>query len=325
MKRFTWLTALLLLFTVGGLAQVSPFTQSGVLSTSGAAAQGAMFQSATVVTHTITWTVTATVSACTVQFETSAAGSSFALMSGSVAQTCTSSGSYTFTAAAGANYVRVNFTALTVSGGGQVAWTYSGSALPPAAVGTTDGFYWVPLEACGLNLTVGALAAASTTGQLPGIVRAAAGNHVLQISTTAAANTTQLDCDISPPSRLTTGKGVTITGAQVYYGYQTTALTTITGPVVNTVTLPATGAAAAGTVASAGGSLTVTNGTSHSTPGAVTTTGQCYSENVLFGTPVTINSSTVRLTLEEQFAQSAAAATVLQICGVAVFYNNTPI
>lgn len=274
--------------------------------------------------HTLVWTAANSPATCTIQLEsnsTYANNVGYSLFG--VAQSCTSSGSYTLSGST-ANYVHVNVSAIS-GANASVQWTYI--AEPQLFGYMSDGAYFVPLEACGLNLTAGALAAASTTGQLPGIVRAAAGNSVLQISTTAAANTTQLDCDITPPTRLTSGRGVIVTGVQVYYGYQTTALTSITGPTVNSVTLPAAaGGAAAGTVVTtAGGTLTTTAGTSHGTPGAVTTSGQCYSELTTFGTPFAATSGNVRLTYEEAFAQSAAAATVLQICGVVVQYQNAPI
>lgn len=127
MKKFVLLSVLTLALCIAASAQTS-FVQAGILNASGAAAQGAVFESSAATVHTITWTSVATVSACTLQLETSAGGVSFALMTGSAAQTCTSSGSYTFTGPAAA-YVRVNFTTLTVSGGGSVTWTYSGQAV----------------------------------------------------------------------------------------------------------------------------------------------------------------------------------------------------
>lgn len=189
---------------------------------------------------------------------------------------------------------------------------------------TVDFVYDVPLGSCSLTLSVGALGS-STTGANPGVFRAASGNTVLQVITTAAANTTQLTCDITPPpTRFTAGRGYVLNNAEVRYGYQTTALTTITGPIFNTVTYPATGAAAAGTVAAAGGTITTTVGTSHSTPGAVTTTGTCFNENANFTTPIVINNPLTKVTLEEAFAQSAAAATTMQVCGVNVYGSYIP-
>jgi hypothetical protein len=180
----------------------------------------------------------------------------------------------------------------------------------------------VPLGACGMTLTTGALGT-STTGANPGIVNVATGEGVLQAISSSAASAMTFDCDITPPSRLTSGKGLTLTGVRVFYGYQgAAALSSITGPAINTVTFSAAGGAAAGTVASAGGVLTTTAGTSHASPGAATTTGQCYSELSTFGTAITINSDLVRVTLEEVFNHTTASAATYQVCGIAIDFSN---
>jgi hypothetical protein len=193
--------------------------------------------------------------------------------------------------------------------------------------GPTDGYYFVPPQDCNFALTTGTLAANSpaTSGgaSQPQMVRAAASNPVMQLTTTAAANTTEVTCDITPPSRLTAGKGVTINAVDYLFGYQTTALTTIGTATLNTVTYPAAGGSAAGTVATnAGGTLTVTAGTSHSSPGSTTTTGQCFNEKLTLGTPLSINTDSTRVSWTNTFAQSASAATVLQVCGSIVYYTN---
>jgi hypothetical protein len=128
MKRCLALVTLVLALCFSVSAQ-NTFTQAGVLSASGAVANGGAFENSVAQTHILTWTDVATVSACTVQLETSTDDVTYTLMTGSAAQTCTSSGFYNFSGVA-AKYVRVNFTALTISGGGSVSWTYS--ALPAA-------------------------------------------------------------------------------------------------------------------------------------------------------------------------------------------------
>lgn len=134
MKRCLVLAALLIALGIGANAQ-NTFSQAGVLSASGAVANGGAFERSVAKTHIVTWTVTATVSACTLQIETSSDDVTYSLMSGTTAQTCTSSGFYQVSGTA-ANYVRINFTALTVSGAGAVSWTYSGLATSTAAPGT---------------------------------------------------------------------------------------------------------------------------------------------------------------------------------------------
>lgn len=188
----------------------------------------------------------------------------------------------------------------------------------------TDGYYVVPPSACTMELTVGTFAAnPATSGGLsaPSLVIAATGNTVLQLTTTAAANTTTINCDFTPPSRLTAGKGITINNIDYLFGYQTTALTSIGTAGVNSITYGAAGAAAAGTVAAAGGAITVTAGTNHGTPGSVTTSGQCYNERLAFGTPIVVETDNQRFTWQNTFVQSAAAATVMQLCGTVVHYT----
>lgn len=211
----------------------------------------------------------------------------------------------------------------TVSGVSSIT-SNTDSRVPNVFPPTVDFVYDVPLGACGLTLSAGALGT-STTGANPGVFRAASGNNVLQVITTAAANTTQLTCDITPPpTKFTAGRGYILNNAEIRFGYQTTALTSITGPIFNTVTYPASGSAATGTVAAAGGTINTTVGTSHSSPGAVTTTGTCFNENANFTTPIVINNPLTKVTMEEAFAQSAAAATTMQICGVNVYGSYIP-
>ena len=272
-------------------------------------------------THTMVIVPSGTVSTCTAQLETSANGSSWSLMANSTAQTCTSTIQYTMGGAV-ANFVRINVTTLT--GTGSITVTLVSQQYTPVASGASlSQVYWVPLEACSWTLTTGALAAASTTGQLPGLVFAAANNSVLQVSTSAAASAATLDCDITPPYSAASGKGLLLSDVAIFYGYQgAAALSSIADAVFKNVTYSAAGGAAAGTVGSAlGGALTVTAGTSHGTPGAVTTTGQCYSEDVSFGTPILVNGNLQRTVMEEVFNHTAASAATYQLCGVLVRYQ----
>ena len=189
----------------------------------------------------------------------------------------------------------------------------------------TDGWFFVGPENCSMALTTGTFAAnPATSGALsaPAMARAASGNSVLQLTTTAAANTTDVVCEFNVPSRLTSAKGITINDIVYAFGYQTTALTSIGTAAVNSITYSAPGGAAAGTVAAVGGALTVTAGTSHGTPGATTTGGQCYVEKLAFGTPYAVITDNTRLAWQNTFVQSAASATVMQICGTWVHYSN---
>lgn len=195
-------------------------------------------------------------------------------------------------------------------------FTFSGplttGALTPAAV--TDGFAFGSEDLCQLAVVSGT---AFTAG--PAIVRAATNNLVLQATTNTTAGVVAATCDLSPLlARTTANKGATIKSVDLYYGVQTTGLSSIAAATPTSVAYPATGAAAAGTVAAIGGTLTVTPGTLQL---ATTTSGQCYHENISFGTTVAVNSNIQKLTVEQQFTTAGTTATILQICGVGINYN----
>lgn len=195
------------------------------------------------------------------------------------------------------------------------------------ATAPTDGYIFVSPSHCALTLTTGTWAANSgagtSIGVTPLVMKAQTGNSVLQGTTTAAANTFDVTCDITPGTRLTAGKGITITKVTYLLGWQTTAPTSTGTATLNSITYAAPGSTAQGTVAAIGGSLAPT-GWNHSTPPAVTTSGQCYTESLALGTPYAVNTDLTRLTLQTTVAQSAASATVLQVCGAIVYYTLGP-
>lgn len=181
---------------------------------------------------------------------------------------------------------------------------------------------------CGVALTTGVYAAnpANSGAQAaPALVRAQAQNNVFQVTTSAAASALTLTCDIIPSSfRTTPNKGVQITGLVVYYGQQTSALTSITSPnTFSTVTLPVVGgaAAASGTVAAVAG-VPVFTPVLASAQLTTTTSGQCFAQAIVPATPIVVNTANQRVIFEEIFNQTVASATVYQICGVDVYYNN---
>lgn len=306
-------------FTAPG---TSPPATPGTLITPPLAQQAsiALFENSLYTYHTLNWVVSGTApSACTVRLYNGTAPGS--LSAAGTIQTCTATGSYNLPGSTTAAYWGVDVISMTPGDTTTVVqFTYDSYLFPPSGT-MPDGVWNVPLGACGLTLTTGALGS-STTGANPGINFAATGNAVLQVLTTSAASVTKLDCDVTPPTRSSSGKGVTVTGLQLFYGAQTTAFNAITAPTVQTVTYAATGGSSQGTVATAGGSLSVTPATLQL---ATTTTGQCYSENISFATPVSLNTALQRLTLEQIFNQNTAAVQTVQICGVQVFYNNNPL
>jgi hypothetical protein len=185
---------------------------------------------------------------------------------------------------------------------------------------------------CTLFLTTGAYAAlpANAGGaSTPGMVRVANQETVLEIVTTGAASAATLDCDLLPDDvRYTVGKGIQITGLQVYYGVQTSALTSVTAPQpITLLTFPTTpGGTAAGTNSipqSGGSNITATfNPVLGSAQLSTTTTGLCYRQSITFSSPIIINNPYQRLIFEEVFNQTAASAATYQLCGVQVQYSH---
>jgi len=176
----------------------------------------------------------------------------------------------------------------------------------------TEGYVFISPVGCGSLAT-------TTTTTDNGMVPAATNNVVHQFTTSGTGGTTELTCDLTLPSRITAGKGAVLTDVEFLYGAQTTAISSIAAATVKTVTYPAStasGDAAAGTVAAAGGTYTVTPSTLQK---STTTTGQCYNEKVAFGTPIPVNTDNQVVTFDQVFTNSAAA-TVYQVCGLLVHY-----
>ena len=166
----------------------------------------------------------------------------------------------------------------------------------------------------------GKLASTVTTTD-NGMVPAATGNVVHQWTTNTTAGTTEITCALLPATYQGTGKGIIVTAVDFLYGAQTTAISSIAAATIQTVTYAAStssGAAAAGTVATAGGSLTVTPTVLQL---ATTTSGLCYNEKLVFGTPFYANTDNVSLSFDQVFTNSAAA-TVYQSCGLEVYYDQ---
>lgn len=101
--------------------------QSNILSASGAATQTSVsIAGLNIGLYKLNWVATATVSACTVIVETGSDNITFGTTEST--STCTSSGETTAVDATARNFVRVRFSALTVSGGGSVKFTLTAPA-----------------------------------------------------------------------------------------------------------------------------------------------------------------------------------------------------
>lgn len=312
------LVVLSLLLCCASYANAQQFVQSQTLTNTATATNyGLMQQNSNVVTHVLNWVAaagTGAISSCTLQLQSSTDGAVWSSLG--TAQTCTTTGSYAVTGAF--TYVRVTTTAATLTGNATLQFNYFGYTVQQSI---PDAMYDVPLGACGLSVpTTGVWAAGPASAGTyvgPLVVRAAAGEPVLQGTTTGAASAIVLDCDITPPSRTAVGKPTFVTGYQLWYAVQTTALTSITAPVVSLITFPVSGGTAAGVVTNPAGVITLNPVAPVLTTSA---SGACQSQNALFATPVTLSALNQKLTTTWVFNQTAAASEIFQLCGMQVFY-----
>ena len=163
------------------------------------------------------------------------------------------------------------------------------------------------------------LMTASTTAfsPSPALSRVGANQLVYAGTTNTTAGTIAVTCDITFGGRTTPGLGFQATGVSFYYGIQGVAASSIAPATVAAVTLPTPGGSASGSASAAGGSYTVTPSTLQT---STTTTGNCYNEQVAFGTPFTYGNNT-KVSFDQVFTTPGSTALTLQICGLKVYGN----
>lgn len=175
-----------------------------------------------------------------------------------------------------------------------------------------------------------AWSATGTLGATTGLNLQAIGasfTSVNSISTTAAgASTDTLTCNIHIPYRTTTGKGAQPLDCVIYYGVQTTALTSVGAPTLSSITMPAPGTAeTASTVTPVSlGAVTVTPVIGSANLGT-TTAGAFFSEKVSVTTPVFLNTDQQVIQFQQTFVQSAAAAQIVNTPGGVCHVFQAPI
>lgn len=192
--------------------------------------------------------------------------------------------------------------------------------VPPDVAGNqalNDGYFIVPPGSCAVKASASAGATNSTL-----VAVGANFTPAIEGNTTAAATQT-VSCLGSVPTRLTSGKGITIQNVVLQYGVVTTAFTSTTAPVVGTITFPAPGVGETPSViapVAAGGSLTVLPviGSANLT---AQTAGAFFSEKVTFGTPIVVNTDLVSLFFQQGFVQGGAATSLLDVTGLIVHYT----
>jgi hypothetical protein len=212
----------------------------------------------------------------------------------------------TYATAAASGNIIVAFVTTDGSSNVLVITPASVGIMGPVPATYTDGGIYLSPANCWMTATTTAFTAG------PALVRVATGNQVLSATTNTSAGTVTVNCDISFEGRTTANLGFIATDVSLLYGVQTTALSSIAAAGFNTVAFPAAGGAASGTVATVGGSLTVLPASLQLT---TTSSGQCYNENIAFGTPFSFNDNK-KVTIDQVFTTAGTTATTLQICGL---------
>ena len=321
MRKLLALASLLVLSLLAHPAYAQQYVQSQTYTgTTVPGGQGAMIQNSNVSDHLLTWTATGTVSSCTVKLETSSDNVSWSTMSGSASQTCTSSGTYSFHGGA-ATYVRFNISAFSATGTLQMnyyGYTYVTSYQ------STDGYLFIPETACG-----GAVTGTAGSGNATDIVATSGGARVFRLSSTnAGASVDTFTCIFTLPSRLTAGKGVTITDLTFLVSDQTTQATSVTLPTLKTFTAPAAvdpETANSATFVTAGGTITQTPTSAQFAAYTAVSAGQFFTIKAALGTPVAVNTDLQVFQVVWVLSQSASAAMVLETPGFFVHYSNVPL
>lgn len=199
--------------------------------------------------------------------------------------------------------------------------TANGHLIACDAVSSTSSI-WARTGQWGFVSPAGCGELATTTAVTDdGMVPLATGVVVRKLVTNTTAGTTQITCTITPTSlALSNGKGIIVTGVSLVYGVQGSGgITSIAAATIQSLTWPAPGGTAKGTVGSAaGGTLTVTPA---SVQIAATTSAQFYNEFLSFGTPFYANTNYQTLTFDQVITNSTTALTY-QIWGLQVYYDQ---
>lgn len=177
-----------------------------------------------------------------------------------------------------------------------------------------DGSFFVAPSACWFANT-------TYTGTPAFIVLGASNVPVLNQTTNSTTGTETLTCGINIPTRLTANKGIVITAINVFYGIQTTAITSVGTPTLSTITFPVPAASeTASTVTPVAITGALTNNTVTSGLG-LTTAGAFWSLKSTLATPFAVTSDLTWLNYTVPFVSTNAGVLTLNTPGLQVFYH----
>jgi len=204
------------------------------------------------------------------------------------------------------------------SGPSSGQWTRSAVA---DIVTFTDAAFFVPPSACNAA-TTGTAGTGNNTIIVDGSVPALKAS-----STNAAGSHSVFTCMITVPTRLTTGKGATLTYIEYNYSVQTTTATSMVTPTLSYFLAPVAGTAetaSSATLVAAGGTLTSLPVTASANLTAVSA-GQYYTQRVTPATAVAMNIDHQVLVFTFELDQSASAAQIVTTPGLFVHFTDVPL
>lgn len=199
-------------------------------------------------------------------------------------------------------------------------WTKEGNVEPFV---TTNNAVWVAPSSCAWSTT------GTTTGTNGNTNTGASAVPTNQVSVSAAgASVNTLTCSFSgqqfrnSTATQTLGRGTNITSIDVTYGVQTTALTSINGAAVSTITFPTPAASeTASTVTPV--AITPTIAQSSTTGNLATTTaGSFRTSRLTLSSPLALNTDDQIVLVTEAFNQSASAAQIVNTMGILVHFQQ---
>lgn len=203
---------------------------------------------------------------------------------------------------------------------GTITDTRSASNFP----NMSDGYFWVSESACS-----GATTGTTGSGNATDILAGSGGLRVYRLSATAASSSANtFTCQFSPPSRLTTGKGITINDIVFLVSTQTTQPTTITLPTLKSFVAPVAvdpETANSATFVTAGGTVTQTPTSTQFAAYTAVAAGQFFTVKASLGTPIAANTDLQVFQFVIVFNQSASAISIQETPGFFVHYTNIPL
>jgi hypothetical protein len=190
MKKLLYTLRIGLLYALFPLAASAQIGQRSYNTTTAVPDVGISNIGSGIAFHVLSWNPLATVSACSVKLQQSPDNAAWVDLIGS--QTCTSAGQSAVTNVV-ANYIRIDPTTLTVSGGGRVVFHWDGYNSSPSGGGTVTGTGASPEVAfwSSPNALTGSTNFTYTTGQLR-LISPAVGTTPLVVNSFSASQTAGL-------------------------------------------------------------------------------------------------------------------------------------